>query len=398
VLTGMSRNRMLPRCALAGLVFGFVILAVGGLVAVRTTRQAIETVESTDRITAAWNRTFVFVNQETEAMNDYLRARDDAGLQVLNSQIASAQPTITWLDLHSSTAGARRVRLVKDGYQDFTGLLRELVAAAGAGHQTEVGELADQAGLSAGGLRKLVSANLTFQRSRLNVDLAVVGGNSDRLYDIGVYVIAADAVLLVICAGLLLGYQRRVERHAANSRHQASHDPLTGLANRRLLNDELNRVVRDAAELGEPAALLLLDLDGFKGVNDTQGHQTGDALLQHVATRLTGVVRRSDLVARLGGDEFAVLLPGTHAVDEVRTIATTILDEIRRPIELGETTAAVSASIGVAFCPDDTTDHEQLFRYADTAMYTAKRGGLGVTFHGEGRPTVRPVEQAVAAP
>jgi diguanylate cyclase (GGDEF)-like protein len=372
---------VLTRCALVGLVFGFTLLAVGGLLAAGSTHRAIQTVDTADRITNAWYRTSVFISQETEATNDYLLAPDELGLQQLTSQIGSAQPTIDWLEGHIGTTGIKQVLLVEQNYQDYTDALRHLVASAGQGRPAEVADYGTQAAVTARAMRKLLTSDLAFQRAQLRADLGEVGQDNDRLHNLGIVVIPIDAVLLILCAGLLLDYQRRIERHAAGHQHQARHDPLTGLANRRALNDELDRMVHDAVDTGQQAAVLLIDLDGFKAVNDSLGHQAGDLLLQQVATRLTGMMRHTDVVARLGGDEFAVLLPAVQSADQVATIAAKVLDEIRRPVDLSGTTATVSGSIGIALCPDAAADHEQLLQHADVAMYTAKRGRLGIVFH-----------------
>ena len=380
-LTRAFRRRALTRFALVGLVFGFVTLAVGGLLAVGTTSRAIRTVDAADLTTDAWYRTSVFISQESDAMNEYLTAPDDAGLRQLSSQIGSAQPTIDWLRDHVTPGGRKRVQLVGENYRDLSSTLRDLSAAARQGNRGEAAAYGTQASTAAWGLRKLLTSDLLYQRSQLRHDLGQVGDHNRQLHDIGIYVIAVDAVLLIICAGLLLEYQRRIERHAASNRHQARHDALTGLANRRALDDELDRLVRDAGDTAQRSALLLLDLDGFKAVNDSYGHQAGDVLLREIAARLTGTVRHTDLVARLGGDEFAVLLPAVQSVEQVRAIARKLLDEIQRPVVLSGATATVTGSIGIALCPDDATDHEQLVRHADAAMYNAKRGHLGMVFH-----------------
>ncbi|HEX9999565.1 MAG TPA: GGDEF domain-containing protein [Actinoplanes sp.] len=379
--TGASRRRVLTRCALAGLIFGVALLAVGGLLAANSTRRAIETVDTADNVTDAWYRTSVFISQETAAMNDYLRVPDADGLRQLSSQVGSAQPTIDWLESHIDTSGIKRVLMIKQNYRDYTATLRDLVSAAEQGRHSEVAGYGEQAAMSSDAMVKLLTSDLAFQRAQLRHDLAGVGDDNGRLHDLGIVVIAADAVLLTICAGLLLDYQRRIERHAASNRHQARHDPLTGLANRRALNDELDRVVHAAAKTRSRAGLLLIDLNGFKAVNDSLGHQAGDKLLQEVAARLTGAVRRTDVVARIGGDEFAVLLTAVESVDHVAATGRAVLDEIRRPINLDGTAATVSASIGIALCPDHAADHEQLLRHADSAMYAAKRGHLGLVLH-----------------
>ena len=158
--------------------------------------------------------------------------------------------------------------------------------------------------------------------------------------------------------------------------HLALHDALTGLPNRTLLHDRLEYalrlVERDAAAL----ALLLLDLDRFKAVNDTLGHQAGDALLQQVAARLQGALRISDTVARLGGDEFAVLLPGADRDGAVQATQT-LLAALVAPVRLEGQTVQVGASIGVALAPAQGREAAVLLRHADRAMYVAKRGGSG---------------------
>jgi diguanylate cyclase (GGDEF)-like protein len=171
--------------------------------------------------------------------------------------------------------------------------------------------------------------------------------------------------------------------------HQAQHDALTGLANRATFRKRVEQVLEDAARRGHAAdhvALLVLDLDGFKLVNDSAGHPAGDALLAEVARRLLDATRGSDLVGRLGGDEFAVLLERVRSEDDVAVVATRVLAALREPITVLGTTAVVGASIGIAYGgaalgartrarPTDGLD--LLLRNADLALYEAKARGKG---------------------
>ncbi len=167
--------------------------------------------------------------------------------------------------------------------------------------------------------------------------------------------------------------------------HRAHHDPLTGLPNRALLDDRLAQALILAQRDAIPLSLLLLDLDGFKRVNDTLGHEAGDLLLQEVARRLQATLRASDTVARLGGDEFAVLLPGTDEEGAVVT-ANKILAALTMPIRVGAS-VEVGASVGVALRLVGSGDSEQaaaLLRRADAAMYRAKRTRCGYAVYTPG--------------
>jgi len=159
-------------------------------------------------------------------------------------------------------------------------------------------------------------------------------------------------------------------------RHQALHDALTDLPNRTLLQDRLAQALRSAQRDGHPLALLLLDIDRFKEVNDTFGHAAGDRLLRQVGRRLRRVVRAADTVARLGGDEFAVLLPATDTGG-----ATTAAEKIRRaleqPVGRGGYRVSAEASIGIALYPAHGAEAATLLQHADVAMYAAKRTGEG---------------------
>ncbi|MBB4285349.1 sensor domain-containing protein [Roseospira goensis] len=167
--------------------------------------------------------------------------------------------------------------------------------------------------------------------------------------------------------------------------YQAHHDPLTGLANRTMFMDVLARAVHDSNQSGCGLALMFLDLDGFKSVNDTLGHDAGDLLLKGAAQRIAGAARQGDTVARLGGDEFTVLLPGVAEADTAARVAARILRTVSAPYGLKGQEARISTSIGVAMAPGDGTDAETLLRHADAAMYGAKAGGKGtVHFHGAG--------------
>ena len=158
--------------------------------------------------------------------------------------------------------------------------------------------------------------------------------------------------------------------------HQALHDALTELPNRALLHDRLAHTLHLVERGASSLALLLLDLDRFKVINDTLGHQAGDALLQQVAARMRNAVRSSDTVARLGGDEFALLLPGADRDGAVRATQT-LLAALVAPMMLEGQTVHVGASVGIALAPAQGCEATALLRHADVAMYVAKRGGSG---------------------
>ncbi len=164
-------------------------------------------------------------------------------------------------------------------------------------------------------------------------------------------------------------------------RHQAMHDGLTSLPNRVMLLDRFEKAIEKARQSNSMVALLLMDLDRFKEVNDTFGHHFGDILLKQVAFRLQNQVRLEDTVARLGGDEFAVVVPDPADTDTVAAAARRILNSLEQPFVIEAQVLEVGASIGVALYPVHGTDARTLLRRADVAMYAAKQGQLGYTFH-----------------
>lgn len=164
------------------------------------------------------------------------------------------------------------------------------------------------------------------------------------------------------------------EREAAEARAQslARHDPLTGLANRRHFLEELERRLSLVGEEEHAFALMFVDLDRFKPINDVHGHAIGDQLLQVIATRLTSCIRDDSFAARLGGDEFAVLIEGPDGREGVASAARRILHELSAPIQVNGLKLTVGASIGIALCPEDSRDAAELLQRGDAAMLRAK--------------------------
>ncbi len=156
---------------------------------------------------------------------------------------------------------------------------------------------------------------------------------------------------------------------------QANFDPLTDLPNRRMFFDRLGQALKIAERSGRMVALMFLDLDNFKDVNDTLGHDHGDLLLVEAARRLRTCVRQTDTLARLGGDEFTVTLTEVDDINAAERVAQEILNELAEPFQLGNNIAYVSASIGITLFPQDAKDQEILVAYADQAMFTAKKRG-----------------------
>ena len=176
--------------------------------------------------------------------------------------------------------------------------------------------------------------------------------------------------------GVRIGVAHEVTELRRNEReleHRATHDLLTGLPNRHRLHVELQYAIAKAAETGSGLAVLYLDLDGFKAVNDRAGHATGDRVLREVGQRLQQGLRQGDLVARVGGDEFVALLPGCRDSRAARTIADDLRARLGLPCTLPDGPFRSDASIGIACYPRDGTDAEALLAHADRAMYISKR-------------------------
>jgi len=188
----------------------------------------------------------------------------------------------------------------------------------------------------------------------------------------------AAAVLLFGALIIVLG--RRAHREMRTATLDALRDPLTGLPTRRLFDDRIMRAVATSSRTGEGVALLVMDVDRFKEVNDTFGHAAGDVLLQEVACRVVAAVREVDTVARIGGDEFAVVLVGADEAVARETVHR-IRAALDVPLEIGGGRVPTSASIGVSLHPRDGDTPAALTEHADTAMYTAKRAGSGFAFY-----------------
>ena len=173
---------------------------------------------------------------------------------------------------------------------------------------------------------------------------------------------------------------RASETHA---RHLAAHDPLTMLPNRKHLHERLSRALTAVGADRPALAVLFLDLDGFKRINDDHGHDAGDQLLKIIAARLHRAVRADDMVGRLGGDEFGLLLTGVADRAPLRQLAGKLLSAVAAPMRIGKLTLGVRASVGIAICPVDGDNADQLLHNADAAMYVAKRNRNGHAFFSE---------------
>jgi two-component system cell cycle response regulator len=168
---------------------------------------------------------------------------------------------------------------------------------------------------------------------------------------------------------------RELAQYSKQQQELALHDPLTGLPNRRLLEDRIATTLQHAARHQHKAAVMYLDLDGFKAINDTHGHACGDEILKLVAGRLVGSSRKEDTVARVGGDEFVIVLGEVSSLADAQEPASKLIEVVSEPYQVGALTLQLSTSIGIALYPDHAADVEKLIQMADHALYDAKRGG-----------------------
>ena len=212
----------------------------------------------------------------------------------------------------------------------------------------------------------------------LNIDVADTGWQS-RIYKKALVPISFT---LIFCGFLLWFMAKNKEREKQytalfNSTTElveiANNDELTGLPNRRLLEDRIAQAIKSAARTTQIVAVLFLDLDYFKAVNDTHGHSVGDLLLKLVATRLKGLLRVEDTIARIGGDEFVILLSNLSSELQAISMAEKVVKVLTEPFQVSDKNLKIGVSVGIALYPDHDINEINLIRHADNAMYSAKR-------------------------
>jgi diguanylate cyclase (GGDEF)-like protein len=229
---------------------------------------------------------------------------------------------------------------------------------------------------------RLLMASATLDAGLMRVDVGLT--EADALPELRTRVAATWLIIgfgvgVVLCMVFVTSLAlRKFARKEAYLRRLATQDLLTGLPNRRRFHQLLAKAVSHAQRRGRPLALMFVDLDNFKDINDGMGHDAGDQLLQHVAQVLVRSVRDGDRVCRLGGDEFTVLLADVSGVDEARRVGERILDGLRAPLRLRGMEVTGRGSIGVALLPEHGRTASDLMRFADTAMYRAKHDGRGL--------------------
>jgi diguanylate cyclase (GGDEF)-like protein len=196
--------------------------------------------------------------------------------------------------------------------------------------------------------------------------------------------------MLAVLALIVLAFRRRSDAQAAQYEHDSLHDDLTGLPNRALFRDRGERALKAAERNERTIGVMMLDLDRFKEINDTLGHDQGDGLLQEVAARLQDTLRHSDTVARLGGDEFTILLPDVIGRSGVVAVAKKILVAFQSPFMVGSVELDIEASIGIATYPKHGSDIDELLSRADVAMYLAKKDRSGFVMYSDELATQGP--------
>ncbi len=220
----------------------------------------------------------------------------------------------------------------------------------------------------------------TVNTQALQVPILVLTGLDDEVLAVQAVQQGAQDYLVKgqVDGNLLVRAMRyAIERKRAEEtiRQLAYHDFLTGLPNRRLFHDRLNVEIARAHRNRQKLAVMLLDLDNFKDVNDTLGHSVGDQLLQAVGERLTSLLRQSDTVARMGGDEFMLILPESDGDEDAVAVAVKVLEAFRKPFEFDGHQVRITTSVGIALYPDDGEDWDTLMKNVDIAMYRAKDRG-----------------------
>jgi diguanylate cyclase (GGDEF)-like protein len=372
-----GRARWLIPAATAGLATVLLGLTAAAVRAAASADQAVREVQHLSAQRDAWVEARYQVSQEHSIAHAYLAKPNPKLRPTLGEASRALNVALGFLADHGEPDDVAQARRIQARHAPSLQLLRQMLDVVDSGDTKTANDIH---------LRRVHPAYLDLQKETATLAAreqaeatASLTGLRNRQHALLPAAFAAAGVGLLALTGFLLlalGYQRQLIRQAAASHHQALHDPLTGLPNRELFADRVGQAIRTADRQLRPAALLLLDLDRFKDVNDTLGHHHGDQLLDQVATRLTRVLRQVDTVARLGGDEFAVLLPEVDA-EGAPAVAEKLQVALHQPLTLDGVGLDLDASIGIAVYPDHGGDAAELLQHADVAMYAAKQTHAG---------------------
>jgi diguanylate cyclase (GGDEF)-like protein len=353
------------RLATVGLAVVLILLAGFSLWAALRINAAARQVDRDSAEQRAWQTARLELATGEAALHAHVvQPRPEYRAEIMRAAVA-LRIALNFLERHADphdVGDARRAGVDHQRYQAATGRLLAAVAAGDVAQARAIDAREVEPSFAALADRLAEGA---LEQDQVVARLAALRRLGETLVVVAPVVFAVGMCLLIGCWLLLLGYQRRI-------RQQALSDALTGLPNRTLLLDRAAQAIRQADRELVPAALLLIDLDRFKEVNDTLGHHCGDQLLVQVGQRLRAALRGVDTVARLGGDEFAVLLPRITTGEGAVTVAGKLQAALQEPFTLQGLALEVEASIGLALYPEHGSDPDELLQRADIAMYVAK--------------------------
>jgi diguanylate cyclase (GGDEF)-like protein len=364
-------DRYQSQLATVGLAAVLVLLAGFSLWAAVQTNAVARQVERDSAEQDVWQNARAELAKAESAAHTHVEHHWPGARAELSRATQGLGDSLQFIEQHADPDDVEYAQQVRTGVARYLEATRQLLAADAADDTARVralearevepalAELADQLEEGAQDEQDQVEAGVAAQR-RLGRTLVVA---IPVVFTVGLG-------LLIGCWVTLVGYQRRIK-------HQSLSDTLTGLPNRILLHDRTSQAIRQSDRELIPAALLLIDLDRFKEVNDTLSHHYGDQLLIQVGQRLQDALRQVDTVARLGGDEFAVLLPRIETGEGAVMVAKKLQAALEEPFVLEGLTLDVEASIGVAIYPDHGNNPEELLQRADIAMYAAKETHAG---------------------
>jgi diguanylate cyclase len=364
--------------ATVGLAVVLVSLAGFSLWAALRTNTAAQQADRDSQEQQVWQTTRLELARVEAGRRSYMQQQRPQARADITRATVALRTSLRLIQQHADpddAAFAQQVQISHQRYQQATGRLLAAVATRDAARARALEAREVQPAHAA--LADQLAEGAEDEQDQVAESLVALRQLGERLVVAAPVVFTLGVGLLVGCWLLLLSYQRRTERQAAVNQHQALHDALTGLPNRALLGDRIGQAIRQADRELVPAALLLLDLDRFKEVNDTLGHHYGDQLLVQVGQRLKAALRESDTVARLGGDEFAVLLPRIASGEGAVAVARKLQAALHEPFPLDGLNLEVEASIGLAAYPEHGGDPEELLQHADIAMYVAKETHAG---------------------